>query len=143
LEDTVDIDKGLKQIVGQDEEGVEVVIYQRSGDPYLAPDGSECTMTFVGSESKRYRDAERRQQRRLFKRARTRSVDITPEETEAEAVELAAAACIDWHGWELDGKTAPCEPDNVKAVLRYKHIFEQANAAIQGHAAIFAAKSSD
>jgi hypothetical protein len=135
--------EGLKKVVEQDDEGVTVTIFQRNGDPYLAADGSEATVTVVGSESKRYRDAERRQQRRLFKRARVRGAEITPEETEREAIEVASAAIIEWHGWEADGKPVPCENPHLTSFLKVKHIFEQVNAAIQGHAAFFEARSSD
>lgn len=138
----MDISK-VHELVAQDDEGVVVTIYQRNGDPYLAADGSEATMTVLGSESKAYRAAERRQQRRLFKRMRVRSADVTPEETEAEAIELASSAVIGWHGWESNGKPLDCKPEHVKALLGVKHIFEQVNAAIQGHASLFGARSGD
>jgi hypothetical protein len=133
--------EAVKKAVEQDDEGVTVTIFQRTGEPYLGADGSEATVTVVGTESSRYRQAERRQQRKMFKRVRVRGADITPEDAESEAIDLAASAVIDWHGWELDGKPVPCEPKYVKQVLQIKHIFEQVQSAIQGHAAFFGEKS--
>jgi len=131
----------IAAIVENDNEGVEVQIYQRDEAPYLAADGSPCTITVVGAESDRYKAAKRAQSRRLMKRARSGG-RITPEESEAEAVTLCAAAVVAWHGWEdAAGKDLPCTPENVRLVLAYDHIFEQVQAGIMGHAAFFASKS--
>lgn len=132
----------LKKVIEQDEEGAVVTIYQTDGEPYKASDDSDCTMTVLGSESKRYRDAERRQQRRFVKRARTGGGGLSPEEADVEAIELAMAAVVDWHGWEIGGKPAECTPANLREVLKYKHIINQVNNAITGHAHFFA-KSSE
>lgn len=132
---------GLAKLAEQDDEGAVVTIYQRDGEPYRAEDGTDATVTVVGTESKQYRDAKLAQSRKLFKRARSGARDMTPEEAEAGAQRLAAAAVIDWHGWEADGKPLACTPDNVLKILKFPHIFEQVQAGIVGHAAFFAADS--
>jgi hypothetical protein len=129
--------KTLNKLIARDNEPVTITIYQPNGDPYLAADGSESTMDVVGAESELYRKAERRQQRRLFKRARLSQANIKPEEAEAEAIELCASGVVAWHGWEDDGKPWKCEHANVKLLLGVKHIFDQVNAGINGHASFF------
>jgi hypothetical protein len=131
--------KGLEKLREQSDEGITRTIFRPDGEPYLAADGTEATMTVVGSESKRYRDAKLAQQRRLMKRARTGARDLTPEELEENVLKQAAAAVIGWHGWEDDkGECHPCEEKYLVQVLAYDHIFDQVQSMIQGHAAFFA-----
>ena len=134
---------GLEKLREQDDEGAVVTIYQRDGEPYLASDGTESTVTVVGSESKQYRAAKLAQQRRLMKRARTGARELTPEELERDVLKLAASAVTAWHGWEKGGKELPCEEKNVLQILEYVHIFEQVQAGIAGHSAFFAKGSGD
>lgn len=135
--------KKLQELVDRENEGIEVTIYDKSGSAYKATDGSDVTVTVVGSESKAYRDAQRRQQRKLIKRARVRGSEISPEELESDAIELAASAIVKWHGWESGGKPLAFTPENAKAILSVQHIFDQVNGAIQGHAAFFERSSGN
>ena len=42
----------LDQIMAQDEEGAVIPIYQKNGEPYLALDETQSTITVVGTESR-------------------------------------------------------------------------------------------
>ena len=81
--------KQLDKVVAADEEGAVITIYQKNGDPYTAADGTPCTMTVVGSESKRYKDAKRQSAKRMLKKRRT---TLEPEEVEENAIRQATAA---------------------------------------------------
>ncbi len=138
----MDID-GLAKIAAKDEEGVVVTIYQSDGEPYKASDDTPATVTVVGTESKRYRDAKLAHQRKLFKRARAGGREMTPEEANLDAQKLTAAAVIEWHGWEDGGKALPCTPENVLKILKWSHIYDQVQSGIAGHAVFFTADSGD
>ena len=127
----------LKVKAERENEGAVIPIQDKVGDYYLGPDGKPATITVVGSESKRYKDAKHAQYRRMSKRVRSGRSEPTPEELERDAVELAAAAVIGFDGWESDGKPLPFTPENVKALLAYDHILEQVQAGIVRHASFF------
>jgi hypothetical protein len=134
----------VKALVEQDNEGVEVKIEMPNGDFYLGADGNPSTFTVLGSESVKYKEARRAQQRRIFKRARQGGgATMTPEESERDAIELAASAVIGFSGWEADGEPLPFTPENVKALLAVDHIFDQVNRAIQRHASFFERASAN
>ena len=129
----------LEAVREQADEGAVVTIFDPDGEAYLASDGSEATMTIVGAESKKYRAAKMAQQRALFKKARSSATSMTPEQAEKQVQRLAASAIIGWHGWEDDkGAEQDCSVENVCDVIKYVHIFDQVQAAIQGHSAFFA-----
>ena len=132
----------IKQVVAQDEEGAEIPIYQKSGEPYMGLDGEPSVFIVVGTESKQYRAAKRAHLARLHKRARRRSgTTAPPEEMERDALELVAASVIGFRGWD-DGKAELAfTPDNVRALLAFDHIFDQVNVGIQAHADFFSASS--
>ena len=133
--------KEITRVVAQDEEGAEVPIFQKSGEPYLGMDGEPSTFTVVGSESKRYRQAKHAHLRKMGKRARRSGTNVEPEQMERDSKDLVAAAVIDFRGWD-DGKTdLPFTPENVKALLEFDHIFEQVNVGVQSHADFFAGTS--
>lgn len=122
--------KNLKKIAEEDEKGVVTIIYQRNGEPYTALDGSDSTMTILGSESKAYRKAKRATMRRMLNLKRNR---VEVEEVEANRIAQAAAAVTEWHGWD-DGKVdLPCKREHVEETLVWEHILEQVEAAIKGH----------
>lgn len=123
----------LKAAVATDEEGVVVPIEGKDGEAYTADDGSPCTMTVVGMESKRLRSVGDRQTRRVLRNQVTKP---TPEMLRSDRVEKAAAAVIAWHGWEDDhGADIPCSPENVAALLdEADHVLEQVEAAVRRHA---------
>lgn len=128
----------IKALVDQDNEPVKVEVYQPNGDPYLGADGQPSYFMVLGSESKAYKEARRAQQRRIFKRARQGGGNtLTPEESERDAIDLAASAVTAFGGWEADGQPLPFTPENVKAFLAVDHLFDQINAGIQRHASFF------
>ena len=131
--------KKLDELVAADEEGAVVIIYQRNGDPYLAADGSESTMTVLGSESKKYKAAKRNTTKRMLNRRRTM---LEPEDIERNRINQAVAGVVDWHGWDDGKKDLACTPEDVAKVLKHDHILEQVEAAIMGHADFFTQNSA-
>lgn len=127
----------LTVLRAKEDEGVEVPIYDKRGDAYLGPDGEPASITVVGSESKKYREAKHAQYRRMSKRVRGGRSEPSPEELERDAVELAAAAVVAFKGWEADGKPLTFTPENVKTLLGFDHILEQVQAGIHRHASFF------
>lgn len=125
----------LQREVAQDEEGATVPIHDKRGEPYLAADGSPLTITVCGPDAKRVLAAVDAQTRRILKQRRA---EPTPEEIRQRRIETAAAAVIDWHGWEADGRPLPCTPENARAVLSAPHVLAQVEAAVNAHASFFA-----
>ena len=123
--------KNLVLLNEAENEGVVTIIYQRNGEPYLAGDGTESTMTIVGSESKKVKEAKANATRTMLNRKRTK---LTPEDVEDNLISQASAAVIEWHGWEIDGKDAKLNKDNLTAVLKYDHIREQVELVRDAHA---------
>lgn len=128
------IGAALDQVVQQDEQAVTGTIYQPSGDAYLAADGSECTLTVQGKESKRYRRAKDAQTRRML---RSKKNKLEPADIRANRVELVIAVLTGWHGWEDGDKPAELNEENAKQLLRVDHILDQAEELIEGHADFF------
>jgi hypothetical protein len=128
----------LKALREREDEGVVIAIYDKRGDAYTGVDGQPATITVVGSESKKYKDAKHAQYRRMAKRVRSGRSEPSPEELERDAVELAAAAVIGFDGWEADGKPLAFTPENVRLLLSFDHILEQVQGGIVRHASFFA-----
>ncbi|MBA3891943.1 MAG: hypothetical protein H0X64_15595, partial [Gemmatimonadaceae bacterium] len=120
--------------LAQDEQGAPILILQKDGDPYLAPDGSEVTITVLGTDSKAFRHAKEVTQRKLL---RTRRTKLEPADLLDNRITHAAAAIVGWHGWVSGDQPFPFTPDNAKALLRAEHILEQVEAGIAGHADFF------
>lgn len=135
----MDISK-IDATIAQDEEGVVVPIFAKNGEPDLASDGSQTTITVLGAESKQYRRAQDAQTRKMLRARRNK---LEPDDLRANRIELAAAAVTDWHGIENDGQPFPCTPENVKAVLRAQYVLEQIEAGIAGHADFFGSNSTN
>ena len=136
--------KQLAEIVAQDEEPVVVPVHQKNGEPYLALDGTPSTITVVGTESKRYMAAEDAHRKRLFGMMRkSGGQTLDPKVSRWEDVRLLSAAVIDWHGWDDGKKELPCTPEAVQELLRFRHIFDQVKAGVEGHADFFMANSAD
>jgi len=132
--DILELDKETEQ----DEEGAAVPIFQRGGDPYLAADGTPATITVLGSESKKYKAGKRAATKKML---RSYGSHVEPEDVERNAISLAAAAVIDWHGWEANGQPVPCTPENVKVLLSRDHILTQVQLGIDRHSSFFAKAS--
>jgi hypothetical protein len=131
----------LKEAVAQDEEGAVLPVEGKDGEPYTAADGTPCTITVVGSESKRMRAAVDRQTRRVLRNQRTK---MDPDALRTNRIELAAAAVVAWHGFEDEaGTDVPCTPENVTEVLgAADHVLEQVEAGVRRHASFFAKSSA-
>lgn len=129
----------LQAVVAQDEEQVTVPLYGKNGETLKAADGSDLTITVVGSESKRYRAARDAQTRRMLRQQRK----LEPGDLRTNRIDLAAAAVVAWHGLE-DDSDAPvvCTPENVKMLLGVSEsMLEQVEEAISRHASAFLERS--
>lgn len=125
----------LPQEAGREEEGVELPIFQKNGEPYVGMDGKQSTVTVVGNDSKAVREAERQNTQRVIRGGRTR---LTPDQLHANRVNVAAAAVVGWNGWEKDGKAWPCTPENVRQLLHtVPHILRQVEEGVASHADFF------
>ena len=87
-----------------------------SGEVLKTPDSRAVSITLFGLESEASQKAQREAQRRRLKRAHQHKV--TPEELEAEALNLLAAVTASWIGIGLGDEELECTPDNVKRVYR-------------------------
>lgn len=133
----MDITKELDSIIAQDEQGKVGIIYQPNDEPYLAPDGTPCTMTVLGSESARVRKATEAFQRKL-----SRTPGKKDNIVELMRIERAAAAVIEWHGWLTGAEPAACTPENIRTVCRAQHILVQIEGYRDRHADFFESSSS-
>lgn len=130
----------LKQEVAKDEEIVDIPIFAKSGEPYLARDGSQCTIGVIGSESGDFRKAEDAISRKALRPGRR----TTPDDLREQRIAQHAACVKRWHGWEDEHDAEiPCTPENVKTFLGAAgHVLDQVVAGIHGHASFFANSSS-
>ena len=132
----MDISKNtLDELMALDEQEVEFIVYQKDGEPYLAPDGeTPCTITVVGEESKRVRDAETANQRRMLHQ---RKVRLEPADILYNRIYKAAAAVTRWSGWTAGDTPAECTQENVRGLMRVPHILKQVEENVSGHADFF------
>lgn len=131
----------IQNEVAQDEQGVTDVVYQKSNDPYLAPDGvTPCTITVLGSDAKAVRLAKDAVQRKLLQ---SRRAKLEPADILQNRIEIAAAAVLDWFGWTSGDTPFPCTRENVRILLSAEHILVQVESLIDRHASFFAGKSSN
>lgn len=124
----------LKQEAAQDEEGAVIEIMDKNGEPYTASDGSAVTITVRGLHAKAVRAAMDANQRRLLKAGRRK---LEPSDIQRNRIEQAAAAVVEWRGWEANGEPFPCTPENVRALLGTPWILDQVEAGIESHAGFF------
>lgn len=122
----------IAEEVAHDEIGYPLPIDQKDGDPYLASDDSPATITITGSDAKKYVHTKGVIQKRYLRAAKLDPADILQ-----NRIDQAAAAVLDWHGWEANGQPIECTPANVKALLSANHILEQVEAGIVAHARFF------
>lgn len=130
-----DIEQTINAVLAEDEEPAVIVIYRTDGQAYRATDGSEVTMSVLGQESKAVKAAQDRSVRR-YARSRRGARDEAQIARETR-IEIATAAVVGWHGWEIDGQPAPLTPENLGRVLRADHILQQVEEAIHEHARFF------
>lgn len=90
----------------------------------------------LGADSETFRDKQRELLRRRGERMnRTRRLAVSPEEAEADSLELLVAATAGWSGLALDGAELPFSGDNVRLVYkRFGWIREQVDAAVSDRA---------
>ncbi len=122
----------LKEAVAQDEVGAVIVIEDPNGVPYTAADGSEVTMTVVGSQSRARRKAEDAAVQVLQRSGRA---GLHPDAARARRLNLVASCVIDMHGWEDEaGQPIPFNAANVKAIFAADdRITAQVESAIERH----------
>lgn len=122
----------IKEQVEAQEQPVEIPIFQPNDEPYLAPDGGTCTISVLGSESKKYRQAEDVTLRKLIRNQRRK---MTPEDVREGQVYKAAAVVTAFHGWEAStGVPLEFNRENVTGLLSVAHILAQVEAGISAHA---------
>lgn len=129
----------VEQAIAQDEEVVDIVIYQKSGEPYAGPDGKPCTWGVVGKESKRYTQAVDA----VHRQAGRPGYKITPESTRNVRVSLALGGSVRWSGWtDNAGKALEFSAENARKFLKSADILQQVEDGIGAHAAFFAKLSA-
>jgi hypothetical protein len=131
----------IQAAIAQDEEAVAVTIYNKAGDPYTGSDGKPATISVVGSESKRYRDARQVIQRAALRTHGKPTPDETLERIRDNNIALTAAAITAWSGWESEGQPWPCTPENARDLMAIEHIRDQVANAIAEHATLFTKRS--
>ncbi|CDH43851.1 hypothetical protein [Candidatus Contendibacter odensensis] len=96
-------------------------------------DGNPITLTVLGSDSAQYRKA---QQKNLNRRLAKRTVKVTAEELEAEALDILASATVAWSGFfDGIGDPIPCTPGNALDLYKsYPSIREQADRFVSDRA---------
>lgn len=134
----MDITKQLDDVIAQDDQGVEQIIYQKNGEPYRGLDGMPSTITFVGTESQRVRAALEANDRRGL---RMRRQQLTPDDMRENRLSVAIAGAIAWRGWDDGKQDIPCTPENLRRLFRADHILQQAEQHITRHADFFANSS--
>lgn len=101
--------------------------------------GNPLTLTLLGADSAQYRKA---QQKNLNRRLAKRSVKVTAEELDAEALDILAASTVAWSGFnDGDGQPVPCNPANALVLYKtYPAIREQADRFISDRANFLGSK---
>lgn len=124
--------------IAQDENIVDIPIYQKNGEQYTAKDGTPSTIGIVGSDSKSVKAARNTVQRRMLRLGRK----AEPADLLKNRLIIAKAAGRRWTGWELGDTPAPYSEDNLAKLLTAEHILAQVEAGIDGHADFFSAAST-
>lgn len=109
------------------EQGFELTIADlKSGAP------TTMKITVLGADSDAYRERQRQFQRaRVERMNKSRRMNITPDEIEAEALELLVEVTTGWSGFRLNGADLPFNRDNVRMVYkRFGWIREQVDQAV-------------
>lgn len=128
--DTIDLDH-FDTRAGA-EAGIEFTpVHPKTGEPLSA-----VKIRLLGADSDAYRDLQMQMQRRAAERmARTRKLSITPEEIEAQALDLLVAVTQGWSGITEGGTPVEFSPENVRKVYtRATWLREQVDAAVQDRA---------
>lgn len=134
----MDIAKIHEELVNE-EQAVVVTICDKLSEPYKAADGTDCTISVVGSDSTRFKEQEKANK----KWAKHLGRMPTDEETNRLAVKQIATCCVAWHGFEKDGKPWEFSTDNVAKLLTdFDHILDQVTGAVFRHKRFFTSNSA-
>lgn len=109
------------------EQGYELTLsHPKTGEP------TPMKITVLGADSDAYREKLRDFQRRRADRMnKGRRLSVTPEEIEAETLEMLVAVTTGWSGFTLDGAPLPFSGDNARTVYRrFSWIREQVDQAV-------------
>lgn len=121
------------------EQGYELTLsHPKTGEP------TPMKITVLGADSDAYREKVREFQRRRADRMnKNRRLSVTPDEIEAETLEMLVAVTTGWSGFTLDGAALPFSGDNVRAIYRrFSWIREQVDQTV-GDRANFLPKSAN
>ena len=91
------------------------ILNPKTGLPFVDPDGKAVSVTLLGPNSAKSKDAKREAQLRRADFA-TRNVRMTEEEFDAERHAFLTAVTIGWSFDTRDGKPFPFSPDNCSAL---------------------------
>jgi hypothetical protein len=110
------------------EEGVAMEIRTTFGQTLLDKDGKPVRIFMRGPDSATYRSLTRAQVRKRVQRASGGS-ETSPEEDEADALDILVALTVKWEGvYTPGGEVIACTPENVRALFaNYPIIREQAD----------------
>lgn len=90
----------------------------------------------AGKDSDLFKKIVNKQNRaRLSKAKKSRSLDIDPDELEADTISILSACTLSWEGMELDGKPLEFSTQNAQMVYtRFPWIREQIDVAVNDRA---------
>lgn len=135
----MDISK-LKQERQRHNEPVAVEVKDELGEVYLADNKQPVTFFVVGSWSERVRTKGHEQTDRRWQQ---KAATMTSVESEAELIERAVAAVVDWRGPTANGEPWPCTPENVAAWFdAAPWTVSQVIAAAEKHKGFFSARTT-
>lgn len=113
-----------------------------TGESELDHTGKPVTMTFVGIDSKKYRDAQRRLTDGRMQKMQ-RGVPFSAAVQETESRDLIASCCTAWTGFYSAGEPLACTKENVVKVFKLRpSIQEQADRFIAKRANFFQASKT-
>jgi hypothetical protein len=114
-------------------------INKSTGNPFMARDGkTPCTLTTVGADSKRVRASVERATDRMLNARRKK---MTPADLHQNRISTAAAAVVQWTGWDDNGVEAECSTKNVEALLALPDVLRQVEEKVNEHADFFVTPS--
>jgi hypothetical protein len=91
--------------------------------------GGPVMLILAGADSDKAKRADRATVNRRLKMTGRRSMTMTAEELDADALEILAACTLGWSGFELDGQELECNPQNAKRLYaQFPWLREQAEA---------------
>ena len=111
-------------------------------DP-VSGEALDATITLVGSDSERYRQAQSEEQSKLLKRKQS-GERLDAEEWREQACRILARATISWENVEEGGQTLDCSEANARHIYRaYPWVREQVDAFVAQRANFLATSPSD